>query len=76
MSDFLLTIAIPVYNREAFLRRSLNTIIPYIDDEVELFVSDNASTDSTMEMMAKEFPHVKCYRNNEIRVKIHRYSNR
>ena len=65
MRDFLLTIAIPVYNREAFLRRLLNTIIPYIDDEVELFVSDNASTDSTMEMMATEFPHVKCYRNNE-----------
>ena len=65
MSDFLLTIAIPVYNREVFLRRLLNTIIPYINNDVELFVSDNASTDNTMEMMRSEFPDVICYRNEE-----------
>lgn len=61
----MLTIAIPVYNREVFLRRLLNTIIPYINNDVELFVSDNASTDNTMEMMKAEFPNVKYYRNAE-----------
>ena len=51
----LLTIAIPTYNRAIFLRELLEQLLPQIaearsaghGDEVELLISDNASTDDT-----------------------------
>jgi glycosyltransferase involved in cell wall biosynthesis len=45
----LLTIAIPTYNRDNFLDRCLSCILEQLDDNslVEVIVSDNASTDST-----------------------------
>ena len=45
MKEKLLTIAIPTYNRVEFLNRSLNSILKQFEDEVEILVSDKASTD-------------------------------
>ena len=46
----LLTIGIPTYNRAKFLRRlleQLRTELAGLDGQVEVLVSDNASTDDT-----------------------------
>ena len=46
----ILTIAIPTYNRVDSLKKSLQLALDYFYDEnVEIFVSDNASTDDTRE---------------------------
>lgn len=64
MRDYLLTVAIPTYNREKLLRRLLKSIVGELSDCVEVLVSDNASTDGTEEMMHSEFPQVVYYRNS------------
>lgn len=51
----LLSIVIPTYNRSVFLKEELESIIPNIfqyRSEIEIVVSDNASTDNTGEMIA------------------------
>lgn len=67
----LLSICIPTYNRELKLRRSLtawrNAINYYGQDDVELIVSDNCSTDNTP-IILQEFeciPNLRHYRNEE-----------
>ena len=66
----LLTIAIPTYNRVEKLKISLKKVLDYTKghDEIELFVSDNASTDGTkeyVESIQKENSNLKYYRNTE-----------
>lgn len=66
MKEKLLTIAIPTYNRVEFLNRSLNSILKQFEDEVEILVSDNASTDETFAYMSKaieDYPHINYVRN-------------
>lgn len=55
-NKFLLTIAIPTYNRALFLDKSLDKICKQIvgfEDCIELLVSDNCSTDNTKEVVLK-----------------------
>jgi abequosyltransferase len=51
----LLSICIPTYNREKYLRRLLDSIVfqkEFIDtNDVEIVIADNASTDSTEELV-------------------------
>lgn len=48
----LLSICIPTYNRAGFLRECLSSINPEeLDGEVEVVVSDNASTDDTLTVL-------------------------
>lgn len=66
----LLTIAIPTYNRLDKLKISLKKILDYTKghDEIEIFVSDNASTDGTKEYVKniqKVNSSLKYYRNTE-----------
>lgn len=66
----LLTIAIPTYNRLEKLKISLNKILDSTNghNEIEIFVSDNASTDGTkefVETIQKENSNLKYYRNVE-----------
>jgi abequosyltransferase len=51
----ILTIAIPTYNRSAFLKRSLQYLYEQKNDlaNVELIISDNASADNTSEVVAE-----------------------
>jgi glycosyltransferase involved in cell wall biosynthesis len=46
-ADIMLTIAIPTYNGARTIARCLATIIPELCPQVEVVVSDNASTDAT-----------------------------
>lgn len=65
----LLSICIPTYNRAAILQNTLSRIVSYksFDDEVELVISDNCSTDSTQEVckaFARQYGNVRYYRND------------
>lgn len=62
-TDFLLTIAIPTYNRRNLLKRALESIVPQLNPKIELLVSDNASDDGTDEMMVQSFPMVRYIKN-------------
>ena len=63
----LLSIVIPTYNRAVFLNHSLEVHIPLARaHNIQLFISDNASTDETAEVVnkrIKEYPLIKYYHN-------------
>ncbi len=66
----LLSICIPTYNRSQYLVNTLDSIIndEGFCDEVEIVVSDNASTDDTgvvVQAYVKKYPNIKYYRNDE-----------
>jgi abequosyltransferase len=54
MGDKILSICIPVYNRESDLKECLNSIEKNYVDGIEVVISDNKSTDKTVEVI-KEF---------------------
>jgi abequosyltransferase len=64
----LLTIAIPTYNREGYLRGLLSVLFDQLihESRVELFISDNASRDHTsalVEEFRKRGLAIRCIRN-------------
>lgn len=64
----LLTIAIPTYNRSAFLGQLLGILMPQLKKEpsVELLISDNASPDDTAEVVDRfcgNDPRIRLLRN-------------
>lgn len=64
---YLLTIAVPTYNRMTFLKRSLDSIINQYDDRVDILVSDNCSEDDTFSLMEdykRKYPFIRYIRNN------------
>lgn len=66
--NFLLTIAMPTYNRLEKLKIALKKVLDETKghEEIEIFVSDNASTDGTkeyVENIQKENRNLKYYRN-------------
>lgn len=64
-----LTIAIPTYNRANKLKECIKRVINYSKDkEVEIFVSDNASSDNTTEVvmdLQKNYPNIMYFRNDK-----------
>ncbi|MBS7231925.1 glycosyltransferase family 2 protein [Flavobacterium psychroterrae] len=64
-NDILLSLCIPTYNRAEVLDNTLKSLFSNPDfdaDLIEVIVSDNCSTDNTMEVVGK-YPLVKYYRN-------------
>lgn len=65
----MLTIAIPTYNRVERLKETLKRVIDEVEGkEVEILVSDNASTDGTEEFMnliVKKYLNIKYFRRKE-----------
>lgn len=67
----LISICIPTYNRCKSLQNILNSIVQqneFLEDNIEIVVSDNASTDETKEMVAKyikEYRNIVYFRNKE-----------
>lgn len=63
-----LSICIPTYNRANYLKETLDSIVEQLDDEVEIAISDNASTDNTKEIIEayqKRYPNIIYYQSNE-----------
>ena len=67
----ILSLCIPTYNRSKYLKNTLESIVcqdVFCNGEVEIVVSDNASSDDTQQMM-KEYidkhKNIYYYRNEE-----------
>jgi glycosyltransferase involved in cell wall biosynthesis len=58
----LVSVIVPVFNGEQFLRESLNSIIAQTYPRVEILVMDDASTDRTPEIIGSYGPSIKSYR--------------
>lgn len=64
----LLTIAIPTYNGSRTIRNMLDLLLPQCNNQVQLLISDNCSTDSTEEIIAEykmKWGNIEYYRNEE-----------
>lgn len=62
------TIGLPVYNGEDFLEKAVDSLLAQTYKDLELIISDNASTDSTEAICrryAAQDPRVKYVRNSE-----------
>ena len=53
MKTPILSICIATYNRAGFIGETLDSIIPQLDDDVELLVVDGASSDNTEDIVRK-----------------------
>ncbi len=66
MTSPLLSIGLPVYNREKFLRQSFDALLDQTFTNFDLIISDNASTDGT-EQICREYAQrdrrIRYYRN-------------
>jgi glycosyltransferase involved in cell wall biosynthesis len=51
----LLSVVIPTWNRARLVRDAINSVLAQREGEVEVIVVDDASTDSTAELLADEF---------------------
>ena len=59
-----ITVAIPTYNRARLLDRCLRSVFASQFDEMEVLVSDNASTDSTQDVLSSfDDPRLRYWRN-------------
>lgn len=62
------SVGIPVYNGENFVRRSIQTLLAQDFPDFELIISDNASTDGTERIcseLAALDPRIRYYRNKQ-----------
>lgn len=68
MSEYLLTIAVPTYNGANTISRMLSLLLPQCNEQVEVLVVDNASTDNTGDIVKaaiKHYPFVEYVRNEK-----------
>lgn len=67
----LLTIGIPTFNGEAHIREAIDSVIDQlneVDEEIEIVISDNASTDNTAEIVkqyTQKYNNVRYFRNEK-----------
>jgi len=66
MTAPLVSIGLPVYNGERFLSRALDTLLGQDFGDLELVVSDNGSTDGTVEILEKY-----AARDDRLRFEVH-----
>lgn len=52
------TVVIPNYNGKMFLRECLCSVLKQTEEEYDVLVVDNASTDGSISIMEEEFPHI------------------
>ncbi|MGC1454384.1 MAG: glycosyltransferase [Nitrospirota bacterium] len=53
VNNILLSICIATYNRARYISETLDSIVPQLDDDVELLVVDGASTDNTGDVVRR-----------------------
>ncbi len=63
--DCRVSVCIPTYNGEKYIRRQLETILNQLDEEDEVIISDDSSTDSTLAIVESfQDPRIKILRGN------------
>lgn len=68
MNTPLVSILIPVYNREKMIARALDSALSQTYTNIEIVVTDNCSTDKTFEVVqeyAQRDRRIRCFRNEE-----------
>jgi glycosyltransferase involved in cell wall biosynthesis len=68
MTKPMISILIPVYNREELVVRTIESAINQTYENIEVIAVDNKSTDKTYDVLkeyAKKYPNVKVYQNEE-----------
>ena len=61
----LISIGIPVFNGEKYLRESINSVLRQTEKNFELIVVDNCSTDHTLEILAAyNDPRINVFKNS------------
>ena len=67
-----LSIIIPVYNHEAYIKQCLETIMYNLPDNSEIIIIDDCCTDKSMEIV-KQFnsDKIKIYRNEKNKWDVH-----
>lgn len=66
--EYLLTIAIPTYNREQMLKECVDRILEQDNNNIEIVISDNGSTDNTENYCKKlcdDYSFISYYRNQK-----------
>lgn len=53
MSDKILSVIIPIYNSSEYIRETINSIVCYINDSIEVICVDDGSTDDTLNILAE-----------------------
>lgn len=64
----LVSIGMPVYNGAQYIRRALDSLLAQDYDNYEIIISDNASTDQTLEILeeyALMYPQIRTYTQSE-----------
>ncbi len=64
----ILTIAVPTYNGSKTIKSMLNVLLPQITEKVEILVSDNCSTDDTLQIIyeyKEKYPFIRIIENSE-----------
>lgn len=65
MNNPLVTILLVVRNGQKYIRHCLKSVSEQTYQSIEVVVFDNASTDNTLEIVEKEFPEAKIYKNDK-----------
>ena len=63
----LVSVLIPVYNREILVRKTIESAVNQTYDNIEIIVIDNQSTDGTFEVIqeyAERYDNVWCFQND------------
>lgn len=65
-SQVLISVCIPVYNGDNYIRESIDSVLNQTEGNFELLVVDNCSTDHTLEILAAyNDPRIKVFVNKE-----------
>jgi glycosyltransferase involved in cell wall biosynthesis len=64
MNPGVVSIVIPVYNRESFLAEAVESALAQEGIRPQIIVVDDGSTDGTEEMVRREFPQVRYFRQD------------
>ena len=75
-SNNLISIGVPIYNEEKFIRQALDTLLSQSYQDIEIIVCDNASTDRTPEIIQeymKTHANIKYYREDTNKGSLHNY---
>ena len=68
MTKPLVSILIPVYNRERLVKKAIESAINQAYKNIEIIAVDNKSTDKTYEVLteySKKYSNIKVYQNKE-----------
>lgn len=63
-----LSICLATYNGEKFIKRQLDSILPYLDSNDEIIISDDSSTDNTIKIIEQfEDSRIRIFREKKFR---------